>query len=108
MNGKNNFVFIGDGRIRQVYVSFINQFDPDFKSKWTNEPEAEFANETYRNDETNKRTLKDTNLTGDWRSNGHAFESIYNHPKNLNYTVENMNLQVVSCFVLILQTFSFK
>ena len=31
LNGKNKFVFIGDSRIRQIFKSFITEFDPHFR-----------------------------------------------------------------------------
>jgi len=93
LNGRNYFLFIGDSRIRQVFVSFIKQFDPKFNPKWSNALEEEFAYEII-----SKRSLQGENNTASFSTARHSsdHDSIYSHPNNFNYTVENMNLQVVN------------
>ena len=79
-NGKNNFVFIGDMRIRQVYQSFIHELDKEFRVASLKSDLVENCIQQYIQNGSN------ATLNGQMSN------------MNLNYSNKALNLEIVSIF----------
>ena len=85
-NGKNKFVFIGDMRIRQVYFSFINKLDKEFKAAQLKSDLVDSSIQEYLYKGTHNQTLN----------------------FSLNYSDKMLNLDAVIFFIPKENTIIFK